>query len=249
VPVRAVVFDLFDTLVDLRLERLPAVEIRGRRLSATAPLLHEVVRGSRAIPWDDFAAILSEVDRGFVESHYRAGRELPTLERFGALARRLGIPGEELPARLTRVHMRRLREQVSVPEHHASLLAVLRARARLGICSNFSHADTAFDILREGRLAGAFHAVVISERQGFRKPRREIFEAVLAELGTAPEETLHVGDSLSADVAGAAALGIRTAWLTRRVPDPEAALRAHAGPAPDHALGDLGELPALLERL
>lgn len=248
-PVRAVVFDLFDTLVDLRLERLPAVEIRGRRLSATAPLLHEVVRASREIPWEDFAAIFSEVDRGFVESHYRAGRELPTLERFTALARRLGISGAELPERLTRVHMGRLREQVSVPEHHAALLAALRARARLGICSNFSHAETAVDILREGRLADPFHAVVVSERQGWRKPRREIFEAVLSLLEAAPEETLHVGDSLSADVAGAAALGIRTAWLTRRVPDPEAALRAHAGPPPDHVIGDLAELPGLLERL
>jgi len=51
-------------------------------------------------------------------------------------------------------------------------------------------------------------------------PVRELaaqVEAVLAELGVAPAETLHVGDSLSADIGGAAPLGIRTAWITRRI--------------------------------
>jgi len=55
-----------------------------------------------------------------------------------------------------------------------------------------------------------------------------------------------VGDSLRADVVGAAALGIKTAWLTRRVKDPRAALAEHTGPAPDFTIGDLAELPALL---
>jgi FMN phosphatase YigB (HAD superfamily) len=55
-----------------------------------------------------------------------------------------------------------------------------------------------------------------------------------------------VGDSLRADVAGAAQLGMRTAWLTRRVKDPRAALAAHEGPAPDFTIADLAELPALL---
>ena len=58
---------------------------------------------------------------------------------------------------------------------------------------------------------------------------------------------LHVGDSLDADVAGAAPLGMATAWLTRRVRDPEAALREYAGPKPDHVIADLGELEQLLD--
>ena len=75
---------------------------------------------------------------------------------------------------------------------------------------------------------------------GLRKPRREIFEAVLARLGVAPEQALHVGDSLRADVVGAAGLGMRTAWLTRRVRDPRAALEAYDGPAPDFIVARSG---------
>jgi len=94
-----------------------------------------------------------------------------------------------------------------------------------------------------------FDAVLVSDAFGLRKPRREIFEAVLEQLGVPPGETLHVGDSLRADVGGARAAGLRTAWITRRIADPEKALREHQGPLPDHALADLAELPALLESL
>ena len=90
-------------------------------------------------------------------------------------------------------------------------------------------------------------ALAISDAIGFRKPRAEIFEAVLAELSVAPEETLHVGDSLSADIGGAAPLGIRTAWITRCIADRKAALRAHEGPSPDFVIADLSEIEDLLD--
>jgi putative hydrolase of the HAD superfamily len=88
---------------------------------------------------------------------------------------------------------------------------------------------------------------VISDAIGIRKPRAEIFEAVLAELDVAPQEALHVGDSLSADVGGAAPLGIRTVWITRRIADREIALRAYEGPAPDCVIEDLSEIEGLLD--
>ena len=61
-----------------------------------------------------------------------------------------------------------------------------------------------------------------------------------------PDETLHVGDNLKADVTGAAAAGLRTAWITRRIADPDLSLEAHEGPAPDLILHDLSELPSHL---
>jgi HAD superfamily hydrolase (TIGR01549 family) len=251
VPLRAVLFDLFDTLVDLRFEGLPRVEVAGRSLPASLLRLHQIAAarapGPAPVDFEAFAEALVETDRSFEESHFRAHRELPTLERFAAVARRLGLEDPELPALLTRTHMALFREQASAPEHHRELLAGLGRELRLGLCSNFSHAETARSILEETGLAPHLRCVAISETVGIRKPRREIFEAALRGLGVAPEEALHVGDSLRADVAGAAALGIRTVWITRRVPDPEGALREHAGPRPDWQIGDLAELPRLLE--
>jgi HAD superfamily hydrolase (TIGR01509 family) len=230
---RAVVFDLFDTLVDLSMEDLPRVKVGGRVFPTTLGALHALVDQHRPIDLEDFASALFAVDRELREARAAEGRELPTLERFEGLAARLDLADPDLPRLLTERHM---------SEHHPALLAALHGRVQTAVCSNFSHAPTALQVLEEAALDPHLDAVLVSETVGYRKPRREIFEATLAALGVAPAETLHVGDSLRADVAGAAALGLRTAWITRRVADPAKALAAHEGPAPDLVVADLAEL-------
>ncbi len=245
--IRAVVFDLFDTLVDLSMLDLPRVEIRGKWIPTTAGRLHEVVAGRANIEFEHFVDALFAVDREFRVSRYEKGLELPTLERFEALAIRLEIAAPELPQELTDTHMGMIRDQVQVPGHHTNVLEALGQRVRLGLCSNFSHSKMALDLLHDSGIAPHLASVIISDAVGIRKPRSEIFESVLAELDVAPAETLHVGDSLSADVAGAARLGIRTVWITRRIPDVSAALAAHDGPEPDHIVADLAEIEGLLD--
>jgi len=245
--IRAVVFDLFDTLVDLSMHDLPRIEIGGRCVPSTAGALHEVVAAYSDIDRERFIAALTEVDRAFRETRHARGLELPSLERFGAVVDRLGIDAPELPEILTETHMGMIRGQVSVPENHERILGDLARRVRLGLCSNFSHSATALGLLDDCGFRAHLDALVISDAIGIRKPRAEIFEAVLAELGVAPQETLHVGDNLSADIGGAAPLGIRTVWITRRIADREAALRAHEGPAPDCVIEDLSEIEGLLD--
>ena len=80
--IRAVVFDLFDTLVDLSLHDLPRVEIGGRLVPSTAGVLHEVVSAHSDVDLERFITALTEVDRAFRETRHARGLELPTLERF-----------------------------------------------------------------------------------------------------------------------------------------------------------------------
>ena len=64
--------------------------------------------------------------------------------------------------------------------------------------------------------------VFTSEDARAYKPRRELFELALEKTGLAPEEVIHIGDSISSDVKGASALGIHTLWLNRfgkEIPD------------------------------
>ncbi len=237
--IRALSFDLFDTLVDL--------ELSGAPLQETLAALHAALAPHTDLDLDGFAAAARAADRELRDDRYARGLEISSEERFAHILDRIGVAAPGLVETLTGIHMGVLRGRVTVPEHHAGVLRRLRQRAPAGLCSNFTHAPTARRILDEAALAPHLDPVVISVDVGLRKPRPEIFQALLEGLGSPPQATLHVGDSLQADVAGAAALGMRTAWLTRRVADPEAALAGYEGPPPDHVVSDVEEVLRLLD--
>ena len=86
------------------------------------------------------------------------------------------------------------------------------SRCPLPICI-VSNIDTS-DILSATRHHGwQFPSLVTSEFARAYKPRAEIFHAALNLMQANPSSVLHVGDSLSADVRGAQALGIDNAWI------------------------------------
>jgi HAD superfamily hydrolase (TIGR01509 family) len=93
-----------------------------------------------------------------------------------------------------------------------ALVDALRERGlKTAIVSNAM--DPAWILVRdleEQGLAQRMDAVVFSSDVGVRKPRPEIFERALDELGVAAERALFVGDRLDADVRGARELGMRT---------------------------------------
>lgn len=249
--IRGIAFDLFDTLVDQNHDRLLPIDVDGRRIGATTPALHAfaVKEVGRALPLEEFATLLDEVDRELRVDTIDIEVELASLDRFAAVASRLECPDVSSAAEaMAEIHMAILRSAVTVPPHHEAVLASLAVNYSLALCSNFSHAATARAILKEASFDEHLSTVVISDEVGVRKPRREIFDQVRESLGFAAHEILHVGDKLRADVGGAAAIGMRTVWLTRCVRDPEALLERFDGPRPDFSIEDLMDLPVLVAR-
>jgi 2-haloacid dehalogenase len=97
----------------------------------------------------------------------------------------------------------------------------------LPICvvSNIDRADLEAALRQHGLR---FAAVVTSDDVRAYKPASPIFRRALESLGLAADEVVHVGDSLTADVAGARAAGIASIWVNRRgrpVPVDLAAIR------------------------
>jgi 4-nitrophenyl phosphatase len=72
------------------------------------------------------------------------------------------------------------------------------------------------------------------------KPAPEMYRVALDRLRTSPQETLVVGDRLETDIAGAQAIGCRTALVLSGVTSEEAALNWQ--PAPDWVEADLTEV-------
>ena len=87
------------------------------------------------------------------------------------------------------------------------------------IVSNIDNIDIRNAIEYHGlKPAGVF----TSEDARSYKPRKELFEMALSRTGLKPDEVIHIGDSVSSDVKGASALGIKTLWLNRfgkEIPD------------------------------
>jgi len=246
--IRAVLFDLFDTLVDLPMAGLPRRIVAGRSVPTTAGAVHAALARHAPVDFETYTSAQREVDERMRAEFWGQGRELPTPVRFAHVLARLGVadPAGAVAGEMTGAHMGMLVGLVRAPAHHGAVLDALHARVRLGLCSNWSWTPSALAILESAGLAARLDALAISHDVGVRKPRREIFEAALAALAVAPDEALHVGDDLAADVAGAAALGIRTVWITRCVGDPEAARARTPHARPDFVVRDLAELEAIL---
>jgi len=87
------------------------------------------------------------------------------------------------------------------------------------VVSNIDRADIMAAIEYHGlKPAGVF----TSEDARSYKPRKELFELALKSTGLKADEVIHIGDSLSSDVKGAAGGGIKAVWVNRSgrpVPD------------------------------
>jgi len=128
--------------------------------------------------------------------------------------------------------------------HHFHLYddaeAVLRELAarqlKIGLISN-SHRSLD-DFVEHFQLHGLVAAAVSSAEHGYLKPHPSIFEAALSQAGVEARASLMVGDSLTHDVQGARAVGMRGVLLHR-----------HEGPLPDvdvPVIRNLTDLPPLL---
>jgi HAD superfamily hydrolase (TIGR01509 family) len=104
----------------------------------------------------------------------------------------------------------------SVPEPEAlRVLALLHARCRTGVVSNYELADIQRKRLAASGLAELLDVVVISGDSGIEKPDPAIFDEALHHLGLRPSQCLFVGDSLASDAAGARNAGMDFCWYRR----------------------------------
>jgi len=107
------------------------------------------------------------------------------------------------------------RDQRHVPFPEVeSVLTRLKESHRLGILTN------GLPRHQRRKLEGAgldryFESVTVSGDPGVGKPGREIFEAALDAIGAGADETWMVGDNFEKDIAGAHAVGMKTAWVNR----------------------------------
>ena len=225
---RAVLFDLFHTLVNVRPEPDTGHTTWG-------------LLGVSAEAWER-ALVADAPGRG-------VGRVRCPVEGIGALAREIDptIP-DAVIEHAARWRERRFAKALREPEPAVvdALARLRRSGRKLALVSN-----AGFDEIggwSASPLAEHFEAAVFSCEVGVAKPDAGIYEHALSRIGVAPADALFVGDGGSDEHRGARRLGLRTAIVTRYLaetwPERVAPRRAHADehhedvPAlADHLLG------------
>jgi len=155
--------------------------------------------------------------------------ELPTAETdrefydnlFTEVARRAGVDPAVAP-RLAAEYLA-VQDPTAVEFRPGAEAALehARERGRVGLITNGGR-ETQTRKLRALGIADAFDARVFTEPSAgiHPKPDAAPFERALAELGVGSASAIHVGDSLHADIAGANAMGLDSAWLATDVDGP-----------------------------
>lgn len=226
--IRAVVFDIYKTLVDIRTdeESLGPYVFLSQWLSyhgvATDPptlrlryldLCSEEISGREA-PFPDF-------DIGRVFSRILLDAKQSDLDVDGK-SREFALLFRMLTTK-----------SITVYPGVLELLAALKGKVRLGIVSNAQRLFTMPELSKCG-LVHFFDAIVLSSDIGVRKPDPKMFRCLLDAIAVPPEEAVFIGDSLFDDVYGAGKVGMKTIWICR---ESKCADQMSSPPAkPDHVV-------------
>jgi FMN hydrolase / 5-amino-6-(5-phospho-D-ribitylamino)uracil phosphatase len=203
--IKAVTFDFWNTIA-----RVPTGAMNEARRRAIALACEELEVEMEAAALE---RALEEVGQTW-ERAWAEGRHLHPSQGAEALARVLGV-GEDAEAAVAEAFLAAGREvglQLA-PDIRPVLQALGERGIRLGIVCDvgFSGGELLRELLDGEGLLQHFSGWAFSDEVGHYKPSPRIFEAALEALGAQPGEAMHVGDLRRTDVAGAAALGMRTA--------------------------------------
>lgn len=124
-----------------------------------------------------------------------------------------------------------------------ALLERLASRYDLYLASNGTP-EVQYKRLESAGIARYFRRIFISGEIGADKPSPVFFERCFAAIpGFSKETAVMVGDSLTSDIRGGRAAGLRTCWFNPR------GKPARADIVPDYEISALDQLPPLLETL
>jgi putative hydrolase of the HAD superfamily len=238
---RAVIFDLGDTLLDFEPMDTRALFRRAARMTYD----DLAARGADVPEFERYTRIYF---RGVKWSYLWAKlrrREFNSLDLLRKFHRRMGLPADEpLLRELAWLWYAPVTEHTRVEENLGPTLAGIRdAGLRLGVISNTFVPGFVHD--RHLEMAGLLEFLpvrIYSSEVGYRKPDKRIFEAALTQLGVTAAETLFVGDLIKTDIIGARRMGMTTA-----LKQPFANLRPHR--IADHVVRKIADLIELLPAL
>lgn len=221
--IKAVLFDLDDTLLDTSSSRLERAQRAHKRL-----LEHGI-----NVRWSAFWYTINDLDAG---GFYSKGM-------IGAI-RELGLTGTDLGDECIGYWaFQGTEDLIALSPGCTDCLESLHGRYQLGVVTNGPEDFQKHKFAYTG-LEKYFDLFLPSGAAGVQKPDPRILRMALERLGVLPNEAVFIGDHLDLDVICALDAGVRSIWYNPK-------FRPHEFPhiIPDATVRRLQDLPNLLEKL
>jgi putative hydrolase of the HAD superfamily len=237
-PIKAVLFDMFDTLM--------MIEKEHAFYSPAVKSMHQyIVKNGVPVTFADFRdayikardQLYEEADPNMDEPHFDLRVKI-ALQNLGFIreAQTTIVQGA------TNAFSQQFMNYVRIDDDAARVLNCLYGKYRLGLVSNFAIPECVQQLLEREQVNQLFEAIIISGAVNKRKPNPEIFNHTLQQMRINAAEAIFVGDTVDADVQGPQNVGMKTVYIDRR---PQKELETIH---PDYTIKSLNELPKILEK-
>ncbi len=200
--IKAVVFDMFETLITLFTEHTYFGEDAASD-AGVDPVLYRKV-------WHE-----NETDR--------TTGKITIEEGIAETLRKLEVYSDELLETIVGKRLFALQETFDqIPDESMELLEGLKSRGiKIGLITNTFSDERS--LIRNSKLIPYFDAVRISYEEGILKPDPRLYISIMEELGVKPEECLYVGDGGSRELYAARDVGMKplqASWFRERAFEP-----------------------------
>lgn len=198
--IRAITFDLDDTLWDIGLVIEQAERVTHQWLSTHCPRVTEQFT----------VAGMQQVRTDIVDEYPQYSHDLSRL-RWLAFEKILSAAG------YGRSDVDRVFEEFMVlrnkVEFYSDVLPALESLSRAYPLASLTNGNADLDLIGIGHH---FTATISARDHGVAKPHRDIFHVACRALECEPGEVLHIGDNPEHDVMGAVEAGLQAVWINRR---------------------------------
>ncbi|MFS2222537.1 5-amino-6-(5-phospho-D-ribitylamino)uracil phosphatase YigB [Pantoea sp. B65] len=202
-PVKAITFDLDDTLYDNHDVIRRTQQESHAFLQAYHPALREVSHEAYQALRDKLLRQEPEIYHDVTEWRRRAVAEVML---------NVGLPAAEAEkgSRAVMANFAHWRSQIEVAQATHQALALLAQRVPLVAITNGNAEPHLFG------LDGYFRCILRAGPHGRAKPFADMYQLAAEKLDLPLENILHVGDDLTTDVAGAVRCGMQACWINLR---------------------------------
>lgn len=162
----------------------------------------------------EFISKYSEINAGMWNMFHRneISRDELRVSRFGKTFQHFGIHAPELEKMFPEIYLELLPQQNRLFPDAYEVLDYLKPKFGLHLITN------GFEKVQRSKLFHSclepyFDVIVISELTGYKKPEPEIFQFALDHAKSTKQESVMIGDDLTADIEGALNFGMNAIYF------------------------------------